>query len=247
MPYSTLALSSAVARATLPVAAACIPHALTPSTLLLVEDSRLAAEAVRLICRRAGIRLRRAETLQSALLHLKVYRPDIAMIDVGLPDGSGLDLIAALATQSDRPGRIVAVSGEADMKRAALCAGADAFLLKPVTLSRHLAALTGTEIQIDSIATAAEASVQPPQTDHYSRNAGADPLALRDDLRMVRDMVQGRPGAAQLRYAGQFLSSIGRSLGDEALARAALLAAQSGDRKALFALADAREPVGPVV
>ena len=77
-----------------------------------------------------------------------------------------------------------------------------------------------------------------------SRNAGADPLALRDDLRMVRDMVQG---AAQLRYAGQFLASIGRALGDDGLASAALRAARAGDRKALFALADARDPLGPVL
>tara|TARA_R110002073_G_scaffold64232_6_gene160952 strand:- start:1896 stop:2618 length:723 start_codon:yes stop_codon:yes gene_type:complete len=240
MPYP----APAQRHSPLPLASACLAHAPSPRTLLLVEDSRLAAEAVRLICRRAGIRLRRAETLQSALLHLKVYRPDIAMIDLGLPDGSGLDLIAALSNRSERPGRIVAVSGEDGLKDTALAAGAEAFLLKPISIQRHLTALTGAE---DNPGALPDQMTSRSEPEAGSRNAGADPLALRDDLRMVRDMVQGRPGAAQLRYAGQFLASIGRALGDDGLASAALRAARAGDRKALFALADARDPLGPVL
>lgn len=118
--------------------------AIPPRTMLLVEDSGLAAEAVRLICRRIGIRLRRANSLAGAALHLKVYRPDIALIDLGLPDGSGLDLIAALARSSMRPRRLVAVSGRARMEREALSArGGNCFLLEPISLAQHFAALTG--------------------------------------------------------------------------------------------------------
>ena len=218
-----------------------------PRTLLLVEDSRLAAEAVRLICRRAGIRLRRAETLASAALHLKVYRPDIALIDLGLPDGSGLDLIARLVRQTARPGRIVAISGHADMQEAAMQAGADAFLLKPVSMAQHLRALTGVapspSIDLDAMDHALGLRAGPRLCE---RNCGADPMALRDDLRMVRDLLNGPSEPARLRYAGQFLASVGRAMHDEGLADAAQSALARGDKKALFELVEEQEPVGPL-
>eukprot|EP01031_Cornospumella_fuschlensis_P014764 gene14764-18040_t len=62
-------------------------------TILAVEDSRFACEALRLIARRAGARLRRAETMAAARDHLRVYRPDVVLIDLGLPDGRGDALI----------------------------------------------------------------------------------------------------------------------------------------------------------
>ena len=69
-------------------------------TLLLVEDSRLTADYVRLLFRGAGGRLRRADCLRSARRHMSLYTPDAAIVDLGLPDGSGLDLIAEMARQA---------------------------------------------------------------------------------------------------------------------------------------------------
>lgn len=129
-----------------------------PQTLLLVEDSRLAAEAVRLTCRRLGIRLRRAETLASAALHLRVYRPDVALVDLGLPDGSGLSLIAALARHAQHTGRVVAISGDPAMASASLEAGADAFIEKPLNPRHHLAPLFG----IKSLAEVSAPAPEPP-------------------------------------------------------------------------------------
>jgi CheY-like chemotaxis protein len=217
--------------------------AIPPRTLLLVEDSRLAAEAVRLLCRRAGLRLRRAETLASAVLHLKVYRPDIVLVDLGLPDGSGLALIAALARQGERPRRIVAISGDAAGEAAALGAGADQFLLKPVSMARHLAALTG-----DTPSPAADLramdrvlGLEPPGP-KGDRNAGADPLALRDDLRRVLALLSGSPSAETLRYVAQFLLSVGRMMRDDALTEAA----RNPDPAMLRAMIEARLTTVPV-
>ena len=216
-----------------PIPAFAIP----PRTLLLVEDSRFAAEAVRLICRHAGIRLRRADSLAAAALHLQVYRPDIALVDLGLPDGSGVDLIAALHRSHFRPRRLVAISGDAGLETAAMRAGADAFLLKPVTLTGHLVAMTGEA--------PGEWPSQPEVTPEC--NAGADPLALRDDLRLVRDLLTGPEEPGRLRYAGQFLASVGQALRDPALAQAALAAARVGDRGSLVALVQAKTARTPEI
>jgi PleD family two-component response regulator len=71
-------------------------------TVLVVEDSRFACEALRMICQRSGARIRRADSLKSAARHLRTYRPGIILIDVGLPDGSGLDLVRDLSANEAR-------------------------------------------------------------------------------------------------------------------------------------------------
>lgn len=226
--------------AAMPPPIAALTYGVKPQTMLLVEDSRFAAEAVRLVCRRAGIRLRRAETLASAELHLKVYRPDVAVIDLGLPDGSGLDLIAELATTPTRPHRIIAVSGDAQTEDDAIDAGADMFLLKPITLSEHFKILAGACSNFDPQPQPIAQNTTAPANGLALRNWGADPLALRDDLRLVCELLTGPRDEERLRYAGQFLSSIASSLADIPLARAAHQATKSGDRGQLVDLARAR-------
>ena len=132
------------ARPDLPAALSQVP--LLPQTMLLVEDSRLAAEAVRLLCRRLGVRLRRADSLELAQAHLRVYRPDVLLVDPGLPDGSGLSLIAALGRAHRRPARVIGFSGDPGMEGACLQAGADAFIAKPLQPARHLQSLFGAHV-----------------------------------------------------------------------------------------------------
>ena len=208
-----------------------------PRTMLLVEDSRIAAEAVRLICRRVGIRLRRAESLGHAATHLRVYRPDIVLVDPGLPDGSGLDLIAHLAGARQRPLRLVGISGDAGMEGPVMAADADAFLLKPVSLKQHLAVMAGDLAPRLALTDPDWGPDGPPR----QCNAGADPLALRDDLRRVRDLVAEGSDPARLRYAGQLLASVGQALPDRGLARAALSAARDGDGERIRALVASAE------
>jgi DNA-binding response OmpR family regulator len=103
-------------------------------TVLVVEDSRFASEAVRLLALRSGARIRRADTLASAERHLNTYRAGIAIVDLGLPDGSGLELISRLAKATQRPTVLLGTSGAArnEAESEVLEAGADGFLPKPI-------------------------------------------------------------------------------------------------------------------
>ncbi len=175
-------------------------------TLLLVEDSRLASDAVRLLFRGAGGRMRRTDTVAGALRHLDLYTPDAALVDLGLPDGSGLDLIAFMAKRRPRVPLIVATSGMTHMGDAALDAGADDFLPKPITnmavFRQALGCVFHTLRHSDDTPFAA-----PPDT-----------AALRDDMYLAHDLLCGARSSTQRAYALQFTATIAQVLGDHALA-----------------------------
>jgi DNA-binding response OmpR family regulator len=80
---------------------------------------------------RSGARLRRANSIQSAKRHLRVYMPSVIIVDVGLPDGSGLDLIRELSNMRPRVAALMGTSGDELHHTATLKAGADVFISKP--------------------------------------------------------------------------------------------------------------------
>ncbi len=261
MPYTPGTQDTRPAPPTAPEPAALapfLPGIALRRTVLLVEDSRLAADAVRLICGRAGLRLRRAETLDAAEQHLRLYRPDIALIDLGLPDGSGLNLIERLARQRPRIGRIVAVSGDPELRMGALRAGADAFVEKPLRGLADLATITGPlfDAAPDIVSGAARVAERPiiapcaaEPGGHLADAAtlGADPLALRDDLRRARALLCETPEPARIGYAAQFLSGIARSLDDAPLLAMAEHARLSGEPAPLIALLRERVAAQPML
>lgn len=190
-------------------------------TLLLVEDSRFASEAIRLMCLRSGARLRRADCLRAAERHLQCYRPTVALVDLGLPDGSGLDLVAALARQTPRLPALVAMSGDASAGAAALAAGADRFLAKPV---ESLSAFR--DLLLTLLPDLPRARSPMPQPD----GPAPDRAALRDDLARAAALLAA--GAeADLAYVARFLSGLAVSARDSDLGRAAaaLLADRQSD------------------
>ncbi|MFW8594550.1 response regulator [Cribrihabitans neustonicus] len=195
-------------------------------TILVVEDSRFACEALRLLCLRSGARIRRADCLKSARRHLQTYRPSVLIADLGLPDGSGLDLIRELMDASPRPGVILALSGDPALEEAALEAGAAGFLTKPIT---SLAAFQQAIL-----------TCMPPGRELAGPRALEDEtvepdlLAFRDDMAHAADVLSESQGGAALDYIAQFLGGVARSAGDRPLADAA-------DR-----LAQARQDGGPL-
>lgn len=178
--------------------------------ILVVEDSRFACDALRLICQRSGARIRRAESLASATRHLRTYLPRVAVVDMGLPDGSGLSLIAQLSRGEPRIDAIIATSGDDTKAAAAMEAGADIFLPKPfasvAAFQSTVLGLLPRDCRPARIAPVTEDRVEP------------DTVALRDDLLLAADLLGTDPDQRTLDYVAAFLDSLGRSAGDPSLA-----------------------------
>ncbi|SHI53628.1 response regulator [Wenxinia saemankumensis] len=172
-------------------------------TLLLVEDSRHAADGIRLFCQRAGARIRRADSLAAARRHLCVYRPGAVVVDMGLPDGTGAELIAELHAARPRIGILLGLSADPGARAAALQAGADGFLTKPGPTFAGFVALLGAGATSDGPALA----------------VGAEGPSLRDDLARAEMLLVEEDG--NVAYAAQFLGSLARASGDGPLARGA--------------------------
>jgi DNA-binding response OmpR family regulator len=208
-------------------------------TVLLVEDSRFASEAVRLLCLRSGARIRRADTLTSANRHLRAYRPSVVVVDLGLPDGSGVDLIADLSRAQPRVGVILATSGDPGLWAAAEAAGADGFLEKPVT---SLAVFQ------EAILSRLPAEARPPAPRALPEGrVRPDPIALREDLGRAKVLLQQSGDAAHLGYVARFLLGLARTTGDRELeAAAADMAAGGGIGWAMTLVADRLEACAPV-
>lgn len=191
------------------------PTALRPLlglTVLVVEDSRYACEAMRLMCLRSGARIRRADCLASARKHLQVYRPSVVIVDMGLPDGSGAELLHDLHNTTPRIGVLLATSGDDGAAQLASEAGADGFIEKPLT------SLAGFQAAIlDHI----------PQENHPRGPRlipqdviVPDPIAYLDDMAHAADVLKMQQDPETLAYLEQFLSGIARTAKDPDLADA---------------------------
>lgn len=192
-------------------------------TILAVEDSRLACDVLRLMTHRLGARLRRAERIADARRHLARYRPDLVLVDLGLPDGNGTDLIRDLALRGADAPVVLGLSGDPDGRIAALAAGAAGFVEKPVPTLAAFRDLVARHVGQRACGSPAAAEAIPPIP---------DPLALREDLERAAALIRAATGAADRRYLARFVAGIARSVRDDPLAEAAR---RAGDDAAALA------------
>ncbi|KNG93613.1 response regulator [Pseudaestuariivita atlantica] len=182
-------------------------------TVLAVEDSRFACEALRLLCLRSGARIRRADCLTSARRHLKVYRPSVLIVDVGLPDGSGIDLIAEAAASSPRIAVILGSSGDDTQASAAVLAGADGFLAKPV--------VSLAEFQ-ETVLSHLPDTRQPKGPRRLPHDVvQPDQIAFQDDMLHLSSVLSDLGNLSLVDYAARFAAGVALTADDEALLDAA--------------------------
>lgn len=197
--------------ATIPAPTAARP--LLGLTVLVIEDSRFACEALRLLCLRSGARIRRADRLRSARRHLQVYRPTVVIVDLGLPDGSGADLLQELTTSEPRVDVLLGTSGDPDGEAEAMAAGADGFLAKPVTSLASFQNIILSNLPADRRPT----GLRPVEDVEVSPDA----MAFQDDMAHIADVLNEASDDKVLDYAAQFIGGVARSARDLPLAQAA--------------------------
>jgi two-component system KDP operon response regulator KdpE len=107
--------------------------------VLIVEDELPMRRFLRSALTAHGFRVVEASTLHEAELALIDARPDAIVLDLGLPDGDGLDLLKRLREWSAAPVIVLSARDRENDKVTALDAGADDYLTKPFGTSELLA------------------------------------------------------------------------------------------------------------
>jgi two-component system KDP operon response regulator KdpE len=99
--------------------------------VLVVEDEPGIRTVVRLMLQSAHYRVVEADTAARAEIEARAHRPDLLLVDLGLPDGDGLDVIRRIRAWSPVPIIVLSARTMEAQKVAALDAGADDFVTKP--------------------------------------------------------------------------------------------------------------------
>jgi len=110
----------------------------SPIRVCLVEDDRLLRKSLRLLLelQRDICVVAEASTATEAILVLTTVKPDVLVLDVRLPDGNGLDLLAAFGTTDGCPPTIILTADPTVNRAQAFRSGARGFVNKADETSR---------------------------------------------------------------------------------------------------------------
>ncbi|AIJ07173.1 MULTISPECIES: two-component system response regulator KdpE [Edwardsiella] len=110
-----------------------------PITILIVEDEQAIRRFVRAALENEGWRVADADGLQRGLIEAATRQPDLIILDLGLPDGDGVEFIRDLRRWSAIPVIVLSARCDEADKVEALDAGAEDFLSKPFGVAELLA------------------------------------------------------------------------------------------------------------
>jgi two-component system KDP operon response regulator KdpE len=108
---------------------------------LVIDDERQIRKLLRIVLEQDRYRVLEAETGKQGLSEIALRRPDVVLLDLGLPDMDGLAVLKRLREWSHVPVLILSVREGAEDKVAALDAGADDYVTKPFESGELLARL----------------------------------------------------------------------------------------------------------
>ncbi|QKO20864.1 response regulator [Rhodoferax sp. BAB1] len=107
--------------------------------VLVVEDDREIRTLVQSALAVEGFEVQTAVTLSEATALVQHSPPDLIVLDLGLPDGEGLQLVREVRRQSSLPIVVVSARHQEEQKIVLLDAGADDYLTKPFSVAELLA------------------------------------------------------------------------------------------------------------
>lgn len=109
--------------------------------ILVVEDDKAVRNLIAITLQTRNYKYILSDSGESALLEFASEHPDVILLDLGLPDIDGMEVIQKIREKSQIPIIILSARGEESDKVAALDAGADDYLTKPFSVEELLARL----------------------------------------------------------------------------------------------------------
>lgn len=135
------------------------------TTVLIIEDEKEIGRFVRIALENESLRVFEAQTLQRGLLEAATRKPDLVILDLGLPDGDGLTFLSEFRQWSLKPVIVLSARSDEEDKIAALDAGADDYLTKPFGIGELQARLrvalrrSAHDVQSDPVVTFSDVQV----------------------------------------------------------------------------------------
>jgi len=157
--------------------------------ILVVEDEQPIRRFLRAALESHGYRVKESGTASDGILQARMQRPDLVLLDLGLPDADGLDVAKAIRAESSIPIVVLSARGQEHDKVAALDAGADDYLTKPFGVN-ELAA---------RIRVALRHSARPATSEDPVYEANADGRTLRFDPGARSVTVTDNSGSREVR------------------------------------------------
>lgn len=119
--------------------------------ILIVEDDTSVRNLITTTLKAHDYRYLTAPNGQTAILEASSHNPDIVLLDLGLPDIDGVEVIEKIRTWSNMPIIVISARSEDTDKIDALDAGADDYLTKPFSVEELLARLRVTQRRLTMI------------------------------------------------------------------------------------------------
>jgi len=194
------------------------PKCLAGVSIMLVDDSRSVSEAVRMMATVSGARIRRADSIASAQRHVMLFRPNVVIIDLGLPDGNGVEVAAIVAEKVDpKPGVLILSAADEDVGlKAVEEAGADGYLPKPIeSLGAFQEAVLG-------VLPGTAAGLPDWNSEFSAEMSGTD--FFEQDLENALDLFEEAlrdDNSDELAFGAQFLAGVASTAGDKELEQCA--------------------------
>jgi two-component system KDP operon response regulator KdpE len=167
------------------------------ATILLVEDEQEIRRLVRGALTHAGFKVVEAASLSQALLEAGTRKPELVVLDLGLPDGDGVDFIREVRAWSGIPIIVLSARGEEPDKVRALDAGADDYVSKPFgtaeLLARVRSSLRRTRMDNDGVSVIVFGDIEVDLARRIIKRAGVEIHLTPIEYRLLTALIS-HPG-----------------------------------------------------
>ncbi len=127
--------------------------------ILIVEDDTPVRNLITVTLKSNGYRFITAQNGGAAIMEASSHNPDIVLLDIGLPDMDGVEVIKNIRSWSSMPIIVISARSEDTDKIEALDSGADDYLTKPFSVEELLARIRATTRRLSATQTGTQQSV----------------------------------------------------------------------------------------